>query len=122
VEKVLRLRLGIVSIPRFQGTQINPIIAESSINQQDFQLVSAIFESLEKCYGGNGLDFLAFEVLRNRYYLSEMAGRDVGSDLAFDAYVKLFGSFMADVLQGYKQQVMESAKKLIKNPSAETPQ
>lgn len=106
----------------FQGTQANPVIAETSISQQDFNLVDALFNALEKSYGKNGLEFLTFEVLRNRYYLSEMAGRDIGTSMAFDAYVKLFGSFMGEALTAYKDQVIGTSTRLIGDPEAETPQ
>ena len=106
----------------FQGTQIEPEIAEASISQQDFKLVSALFDALEGSYGETGLEFLTFEVLRNRYYLSEMAGKDIGTGMAFDAYLKLFGSYMGEILKGYKEQVEDTAKRLIKDPSIDTPQ
>ncbi len=106
----------------FQGTQIEPEIAEASISPRDFKLVSALFNAMEGSYGKTGLEFLTFEVLRNRYYLSEMAGKDIGTGMAYDAYLKLFGSYMGGILKGYKSQVEETAIRLIRDPSIDTPQ
>ncbi len=96
----------------FKGHSLNPMPVESSISSQDFKLVGAIFRALEAGYGTCGIEFFTMEIMRNRYYLSEMAGRDIGLNMAFDAYLKLFGSYMSEFLQAYREQVNETAKKL----------
>ncbi len=96
----------------FRGREISPAPAETSITTQDFALVAAIFQALEKGYGTSGIEFFTLEVMRNRYYLSEMAGRDIGMDMAFDAYIKLFGSYMGDFLKNYRGQVAATSQRL----------
>lgn len=84
---------------------------ETSISSQDLNLVAAIFHILEEAYGMTGLEFLALEVIRNRQYLSGLTGYDIDIATAFDAYVKLFGSYMGEFLKGYRDQVVEISKK-----------
>ncbi len=96
----------------FSGRALNPTPVESSISSQDFKLVEAIFKVLEKSYGTNGLEFLTLEVMRNRRNLSEMAGYDVGLSLAFEAYVKVFGSYMGEFLKEQKKEVLQTAERL----------
>ncbi len=95
-----------------KGYSLAPVQVESSISSQDFKLVDTIFRVLEQGYGTTGLEFLTLEVMRNRYYLSELAGHDIGLDMAFSAYLKLFGGYMGDFLKNYRRQVMKTAERL----------
>ncbi len=96
----------------YRGREIDPSPSESSISTQDFRLVAAIFSILQQGYGNTGLEFLCHEVMRNRAALSELAGRDIAPSMAFDAYVKLFGSYMSDFLKSYRDQVVQAIKRL----------
>ncbi len=99
----------------FSGRITNPAPVESSISSQDFKLVEMIFNVLEKGYGTTGLEFLTLEVMRNRHNLSEMTGYDVGLDTAFNAYIKVFGSYAGEVLKNYREQVFNTAQRLALN-------
>jgi len=85
---------------------------ETSLNTRDFQVVADIFSMLEKSYGADGRQFIAYEVRRNRHYLGELAGHDIGLSLAFDAYVKQFGGFMAGELTRFKAEIIAEAERL----------
>jgi hypothetical protein len=51
-----------------------------------------------------------------------MAGKDIGTGMAYDAYLKLFGSYMGGILKVYKSQVEETAMRLIGAASIDSPQ
>jgi hypothetical protein len=96
----------------FRGAFNERPMFETSLNPQDFAFATDIFGILEKSYGANGLQFVTHEIMRNRHFLSELAGRDVGLNLAFDAYVKQFGGFMSDQLARRKADILAEAERL----------
>ncbi len=96
----------------FRGVQHENQSVFSALAPADFDFVSAIFTALEEAYGHNGLEFLGYEVLRNRYYMYKLLERDIGLSMAFDAYVKQYGSYMSSMLREYKDLVMQTANRL----------
>lgn len=82
---------------------------QASINPADLEFVSRVFDVLQDAYGADGRQFVAYEVMRNRWYLSELLGNDVGLPLAFDAYIKQFGSFMGGHLRRFRDLILETA-------------
>jgi hypothetical protein len=85
----------------------------SAFVSRDFGFVQAIFAALEDDYGRDGIEFLAHEVSRHRYYMSELLTRDIGAGMAFDAYLMQYGSYMSGVLRDYKDLVLEAAGRLV---------
>jgi len=50
--------------------------------------------------------------MRHRYYMGELVERDIGLDMAFDAYRMQFGSYLSCVLAEHKAAIVKAVGRL----------
>ncbi|OPZ30670.1 MAG: hypothetical protein BWZ02_00647 [Lentisphaerae bacterium ADurb.BinA184] len=78
----------------------------SAVTPWELSFIGRVFELIEQEFGHNGLEFLAHEIVRNRYFLSQSVGHDVGLERAFEAYRILFGGFLDRILVANRDRII----------------
>ncbi|MBT3304601.1 hypothetical protein HN592_02405 [Candidatus Woesearchaeota archaeon] len=82
----------------------------TSMAMDELTLATQVTERLGQAYGVDAKHFIAFEVMRDQYYLGEQLRRTIAISEAFDHYLLTYANGARCLIQKYKPEIMQEVE------------